>query len=108
MNDTAVLDILKRARARIADPEHWTQGEEARDAAGRPTDEGGPDAVRRCAFAAIWVEEKPGELPEGNRPWEVLQALAAPQCLSTFNDTHSHAEVLALFDRAIALLAGEG
>ena len=44
------LDILKAARATLANPENWTKGCYARDAAGNMCKPYSPNAVKWCAI----------------------------------------------------------
>lgn len=105
MNTTAT--ILKAARDLIAKPENWTQGASARTKSGDEVSIGSSDAECFCANGAIFrVAETPrmgfraqkflkAELPESRR------------FVSTFNDSHAHSEVLALFSKAIKAAEGE-
>ena len=96
------VEILRAARALIADPARWTQGEDARDACGSPAWAG-----RHASSAVCWSAD--GALMHVERDknsfWPARDALVAAMGASAvvFNDTHTHAEVLAAFDRAIAL-----
>ena len=80
------LDALLAARKLIENPEHWRQG---------PSSD-----TCFCAMGAL------GHVATGTDAlWEAQQALygALPERggIANFNDNHSHAEVLALFNRAI-------
>ena len=84
----STLDVLLAARKLIERPENWCQ---------RPSDE-----THFCAMGAL------GKIAEGSDLlWMAQDALygALPAGRETgianFNDTHSHTEVIALFDRAI-------
>lgn len=102
-----VVQILKEARALISDEKNWTQGAYARDTIGREVRVLGPEAMCFCALGAL---EK---IMLGGAMWSASYMLmkkeAGDDCLavSDFNDTHNHAEVLALFDRAIARAESE-
>lgn len=97
--------VLEAARDLIAYPSRWTDGVNARDAYGNPCEPGSCDAVRWCANGALirvsWEAT----------PWRAIAVLDAVAerndpddywSLSCFNDMSGHAEVLDLFDRAIA------
>ena len=96
------LDVLKAARVRITKPEHWTQGVLARDANGDqlelPRD---VNATCWCAVGALSAQSF-GSALYGD-------ALDALRCtlpgssfaIGDYNDEHTHAEVLALFDTTI-------
>ncbi len=99
-------EILIAAKALISDPAHWTQGEYSRNTDGRRTAHHDPAAVCWCAMGAI-IRVLP--LREYSRAVGVTETLAAwgaggnsAADLVGFNDGHTHAEVLALFDKAIA------
>lgn len=94
-----VKDSLIRARARIADPEHWTQGVVARGKSGRSVRPRGKAACKWCAVGAVVKEVS--YFSAQTRCISALSAVCGT-LLGTFNDTHTHAEVLALFDAAIA------
>lgn len=110
MSTTLTVKILVRAKEKIVNPYNWTQGTTARTADGRPCESTFPDAVQFCALGA--TESATVELGyarlhsyEANRilqdcirkpgDWE------APNYISTYNDSHTHSEVLAIFDKAI-------
>lgn len=97
------LDILVAARAMIEKPENWCQHYVALDANGKPVDSNDRRAVRHCAAGALWAIAS-FAYPKG--ACDALNAAAGtPNQLSgfvEFNNTHTHPEVLALFDRAIA------
>jgi hypothetical protein len=108
-------DILIRARELIADPAHWTQHYYTGDG---PID--APETKCFCLVGAVdrAVIEKRGWLDrfsddnfaiaavedssEGAAAIKHLQAQLTDFVLvSDFNDSHTHAEVLQLLDRAI-------
>ncbi len=101
------LDVLKGARELLSDEKRWTKGALARDKDGHETGIAvDPDAVCWCAYGAIEHCNKEGYGAEiaMNR---VVRGLGWPS-IGAFNDADSttHADVLALFDRAIASLEG--
>ena len=91
---------LRAARALISNPDNWTQGKFARDWTGKETTPSATDAFCWCAVGAL---EKVGSNAE---PFKALRWSLPTGCrsISSFNDSHHHAEVLALFDKAIAEL----
>ncbi len=93
------LDVLKAARERISDPSRWCQ-QRLRIWSYWTRNE----AVAWCAVGAVLdsAEEMTPTGPLASRAMAALSAKVAPMSLPYFNDTHSHVEVLALFDRAIA------
>src|SRR5438128_2331837 len=96
-------ELLRNARALIAAPSNWTVNCYARDAYNQKVEYHSPEAISFCALGAL------------NRAYQEAtnSCCAHPDLLSTdgvlhaqlgvFNDAHTHQEVLALYDRAIAL-----
>jgi len=103
----SAADVLVKARELIAEPARWTTGGFARDRRGDSTDWLSPTATCWCAAGAIaavdvvpgWRSEAVGALAH--------EAGVARGNVGVFNDSHSHAEVIALFDRTIARLRAE-
>lgn len=103
------IDVLRAARERIATPDKWCQQVLGIDAHGNQLmPEDLSRAVQCCAEGAVFL------IAGEDDGWSAMYALIdqlkgadsermAP--VSKFNDTHTHAEVLALFDKAIASLA---
>lgn len=102
-------DVLRKARARIADPNNWTQHQ----AAVRPDPFGfgtrlkchpdHPDACAWCLMGSIEVEN----LEQYEKVRAAIVATTGPY-LAQFNDSHSHAEVLDVLDAAILHCEGGG
>lgn len=93
------VEILKAARELIAKPERWTRGCGARDASGEDVEARSDAAICWCAIGAIVRVSDDNPVPA-----EMLLRRVLPDggFISSFNDSHDHAEVVALFDRAIA------
>jgi hypothetical protein len=87
----STVDVLRKARALIEDESRW--GQHALEFEGRYCVQGAVNVViTGDAFQSCGLKAKDAlreQVPDG-RP------------LYLFNNTHSHADVLALFDRAIA------
>ena len=99
-----VLQLLTEGRELISDPKRWTTGEFARDEHERAVFVYDPKAVCWCSVGAIHKVEGPPTPSSGENTWPALRALhAATACrnIAKYNDTHSHAEVLAIWDKAI-------
>lgn len=97
---SAVLDVLKAGRELIADPERWTQGTYARDADGNRVYYDSPAAVCWCSQGAVLKFE-----PNVRRAYEVVSVLGRVtpgRNLVLYQDLHTHAETLAVWDAAIA------
>jgi hypothetical protein len=85
---TTTREVLVEARKLIENPEDWVGDGEG----------WGPG--RNCAITALMEVSPPGKLQGGLELY-----MACGRCsIVSFNDTHSHAEVLDLFDRAIGSL----
>jgi hypothetical protein len=90
----SVADVLRKARALIEKPENWLQGEYC-------------DGDKFCLLGAIAkVQELPEYKSEETPAYFAVKAAVRALDPGTvfphrFNDTHTHAEVLAAFDRAI-------
>lgn len=101
-----VVQILKDARALIADEKNWTQGALARGPSGGVVSYKSSVAVCFCSIGAIERIAK-----KSTKALQVVEKfyriLPSGDGLADFNDSHTHAEVLALFDRAIARAESE-
>lgn len=102
MTDT--IEVLKAARELISDPKHWTQYLFARDDNGNSTQPVSVRAVCWCALGAIDRVSGDDE-SAGDDALDALMEVVEEGNVSTFNDSHTHPEVMALFDAAIARLA---
>ena len=91
-----VLRDLIAARTLITDPANWCQGNAAQNAKGFPAAPLHDEAVRFCSWGAA---ARAAGAHSGDRFSAVKDALGVG--FISFNDSHSHEEVLALFDRAI-------
>jgi hypothetical protein len=98
------LEIIKGARELISDPERWSQGWYAHDKKGDWADFASDSACRWCAMGAIRKQTNSTDERDCRYLYELL--VGDDGSLSLFNDTHTHAEVVALFDAAIARLEG--
>lgn len=98
-----ILALLRAARQRITPRNQWTQGYWAFTWAGTKCDPQDPNAICWCAGGALNKEA-----PD---PALILPAVAALEAalpdygetgLFSYNDSSTHEQVLAWFDRAIA------
>ena len=89
---TEIVDDLRAARALIDTEDKWAANGFERFAHKRTGGE------RLCAVDAVNHCEDPRRRRE---MWAALRKLIH-EPVSAFNDTHSHADIMALFDRAIA------
>ncbi len=105
------VQILKEARALIANEKNWTQGEYALAENGRP--QLCPNQFSKC-FCSVGAVSRamrlhPTEAGKSGVMEKFIKAagLSNVRELVEFNDSHTHAVVLALFDRAIARAESE-
>lgn len=97
-------EILVAAREKISAPERWTQFVGARTDDGYATYWGDPEAVCWCALGAVSaIDDRQRNVAVQSGAIKALQQ-SAGSALTEYNDTHTHADVLALFDCAIAAL----
>jgi hypothetical protein len=102
-------EILKAARARIADPKNWTQEHYARTDKGRPVGSNEAGAVCWCAIGALNAElgaNASGEESAFKMLWNASGELfrMGPHMV---NDDLGHSAVLKIYDRAIELAEGK-
>lgn len=91
-------EILVAARAIIANEENWTQGAYAEDKDGSSIGVNCSNAVCFCSIGAI--------LKITISPFDAMKVLRnhMGDSIIAFNDGHTHKEVLAAWDEAIASL----
>jgi hypothetical protein len=99
------LQIFERARALIADEQHWCRGHLAQDAGGVAVSPRSASAVKRCGLGAVIAAAY--ELTHDfdaahDLAHNALPARYGPATLVHINDMRGHAAVLALFDEVIA------
>lgn len=102
------VEILRAARELISDPSRWTQRWFARDIDGERTTYNSAKAACWCADGAILKCTDNAEYLSVNildfMDYVICNESGHKHaCLGWYNDNHSHAEVLAIFDRAILL-----
>jgi hypothetical protein len=103
------LEVLKGARELLADEERWTTKEYSRTAAGVGCNDPLSEYARRWCLAGA-IAKASGRQPGDHEP--AIRALAQIVrepgvtqplgAIAIFNDDATHAEVLAVLDRAIA------
>jgi hypothetical protein len=96
------LEILKAARAIIANEKNFTQGEFARDSLDNKvlvTD------TRACKFCSIGAIRKvPGTTADEQQAALRHLENTVKGCIDDFNDSHGHSVVLSVWDKLIAKL----
>ena len=102
------LKTLKAAREKIADPSCWTQDWFAKrideDGTFKETDATSSSAACWCSSGAIRAVLNVDDFTSISDDYAIPFGFGTLGDLETFNDTHTHAEVLAAFDEAIARL----
>jgi hypothetical protein len=102
---TNTIEVLKAARELISDPAHWTQEDFAKDVFGLPVEPLYHRAVCFCALGALAKAYNldPHEIDHSEAAYAIADAVnIGVDYIPEFNDDHSHAEILAAFDAAIA------
>lgn len=100
-----LLETLRYGRALISSPERWTQHESARDAKGNYVFPVQDNAVCWCSTGVL---DKIG----GSCRIDAIEELSTTSFkvanteIVKYNDTHSHTEVLAVWDATIKRLEG--
>lgn len=97
-------EILTAARAIIEKPENWTQGYFARNKSYSPVHTDSAHACKFCAVGALHCIE----CDNWRDAFDYASRINPNIPLADFNDTHTHAEVLAMFDEAIATAIANG
>ena len=92
-------EVLRAARAKIEKAENWTQGVYARDSFRNPVEPWSQSACAWSVGGALFAAKSRGG--EWRRAAKALSD-QLPSGVAHVDDIRTHAEVLALFDRAIA------
>lgn len=108
-----VVEALKQGKSLISKPETWTQGAFARHKDGHPVPEFSCNAASWCSLGALAKAACADDDTENytfNAAATLLRRalkMGAVTDLAKFNDTHTHAEVMAMWDKAIAIAESE-
>lgn len=108
-SNTKAVDLLREARALISDPDKWTQGTLARNAYGSEVASYSHDACKWCVAGAMLRVADSNDVPYSTELSAhsalvlASRELFGSSAIEEVNDTRTHADVLALFDRAIEL-----
>lgn len=94
---------LQAARDLISDPKRWTQGWFAKDDQGTDTHSLSPQAACWCSLGALTKAAGSGYYSRELGYLEKVLDAKTGQGVSQFNDSHTHAEVVEVFDEAIKL-----
>ena len=99
------LQIVERARALIADEQHWCRRHLALDKNGAVVSPTSAKAMKRCALGAVVAAayQLTHDFNAAHQlGHEALRTRYGPSTLIYVNDSRGHAAVLALFDEVIA------
>ena len=99
------IHILERARALIADEQHWCRRHLGEDGNGIPVSPTSASAVKRCGLGAVIAAayQLTHDFDTAHKlGHEVLAPIGGLVTLMHVNDTRGYSAVLALFDRVIA------
>lgn len=110
---TKTSELLRAAKAKIEDPKRWTKGDTALDSRGERV--GARDATACCWCSMGALSAAGAIVPTGDDPATcMLRRCIMPRkpygaSLVEFNDAPAttHADVMALFERAIAMAESE-
>ena len=100
-----LAEILTAGREVIADPKNWTKGWFARAKDGTQVFPDDPKATCFCSVGAL--SKVADGISARGRAISFLNQVAAPNGIVHFNDGKTHDEVLAMWDKAIALANNE-
>lgn len=101
------LTLLKKARKVISKEENWTRGELARNFNGGAAVPNSTDAVCWCSMGAMRKFVELDFITPALDELILAMPIGYRQSVVTFEDSHTHAEVLALFDKAIENLSSK-
>jgi hypothetical protein len=99
------VQIVERARALIADEQHWCRRHFGEDANGFPVSPTSASAIKWCGLGAV-IAAAYQLTNDADAAYRIGYHVLRPQCGSAtlihVNDRRGHAAVLALFDEVIA------
>ena len=97
-------EILVAAKALIEKPSNWTQKACARDYNGLEVAPLSSEACSWCILGAVRkVTSDTNNEKVYEKVYENLYPFINEVLISEFNDRHSHSEILAVFDKGIAM-----
>ena len=105
MSKPLKIQIVERARALIADREHWCQRHLAEDVNGVSLSPTSASAMKRCGLGAVIASayQLTHDFDAAHQlGHEALRPRYGATTVIYLNDTIGHAAVLALFDEVIA------
>jgi hypothetical protein len=97
-----ISDVLKTGMAKIEDEKNWIQGAFARDDKKEVVPSSDSRATCWCASGSIFAQRICVDASTQAKAVTLLNQATQSRQIAYFNDTHTHAEVIALFKRVIA------
>lgn len=92
------LELLTKAQDLIRDPAHWTQETYARDGRGNACSTTDPAATCFCSVGALY-HAADHQFRFAHLAEDVLEKVVGVD-IPIFNDSHTHAEVMVMWDKA--------
>lgn len=109
---TTIYETLVAAKNLISNPDNWTQEAVARDSHGADTYSLNTDAVCWCSIGALHKVTKNNSLVITSAAKHLRFVLEQEHKdydgIAHFNDSHTHAEVMAFWNKAIAAAKEKG
>ena len=101
---SSTKQLLIAAKKLIENPEHWTRGSMARNAEQNPCPVDSEQVTCFCMMGAISAAHLKGSysLLTPGQVWNVIAREIRTDSIGFFNDTHTHQEVLDVFDQTIS------
>lgn len=96
-----ILTILKEARQRISKEENWTQEVAALDGNNDSVYPTESDACMWCSLGTVVACQKTHKISELSFAIKELYKTIDYIGIGKYNDTHTHKEVLEMFDKTI-------
>ena len=105
---TQVVKLLEDARNLIAKRESWTQDDFGKTADGNGVYSKSDEAVCWCSLGALTRLSPSDEDKQVRKLAKLFLRKAMDSSIVVFNDSHTHEEVLAAWDKAIELAKAAG
>ena len=99
---SSIKQLLIAARKLIENPKNWTKRSFARTRSGKVTYNTHPEACKFCAEGALIRAQRDFAGEVDLAVYALEKHVGLDVYLTHFNDSHTHQEVLNVFDQAIA------
>lgn len=106
----SIVEVLKEAKQLIQDPKNWIQDYAGQDTYGMPVGitacmQG--EAICFCSLGALAAVTK-DPVSTARAFFEITMETDYEKSVAQFNDNHTHAEVMELWDKVIAAAEAKG